>query len=35
MYSAFEKNKVAYALLGFGLLSYMSADEANRKMESD
>ena len=30
-----EKNKMAYALLGFGIFSYMSADEANKKMESD
>ena len=35
MYNAFEKSKIAYALLGFGIFSYMSADEANRKMESD
>lgn len=30
-----EHNKMAYALLGFGIFSYMSADEANRKMASD
>lgn len=35
MYNAFEKNKMAYALLGFGIFSYMSAEEANRKMETD
>jgi hypothetical protein len=35
MYNAFEKSKMAYALLGFGIFSYMSAEEANRKMESD
>ena len=35
MYNAFENNKIAYALLGFGIFSYMSAEEANRKMESD
>lgn len=35
MYNAFEKSKIAYALLGFGIFSYMSADEANRKMEAD
>ena len=35
MYSAFEKSKMAYALLGFGIFSYMSAEDANRKMESD
>jgi hypothetical protein len=30
-----QHNKMAYALLGFGIFSYMSAEEANRKMESD
>ena len=35
MFSAFEKSKMAYALLGFGIFSYMSAEDANRKMESD
>lgn len=35
MYNAFENNKIAYALLGFGIFSYMSAEEANRRMESD
>ena len=35
MFNAFEKNKMAYALLGFGIFSYMSAEEANRKMETD
>ncbi len=35
MYNAFEKNKMAYALLGFGIFSYMSAEDANRKMETD
>lgn len=35
MYNDFEHNKMAYALLGFGIFSYMSAEEANRKMESD
>lgn len=35
MYNVFEKNKMAYALLGFGIFSYMSAEEANRKMETD
>lgn len=35
MFSAFEKSKIAYALLGFGIFSYMSAEDANRKMESD
>lgn len=32
MYNDFERNKMAYALLGFGIFSYMSAEEANRKM---
>jgi hypothetical protein len=31
----FERNKMAYALLGFGIFSYMSAEEANKKMVSD
>jgi len=35
MVSKFEHNKIAYALLGFGLFSYISADEANRKMLQD
>lgn len=35
IYNSFENNKIAYALLGFGIFSYMSAEEANRKMESD
>lgn len=35
MDNSFENNKIAYALLGFGIFSYMSAEEANRKMESD
>ncbi len=35
MFNDFEHNKMAYALLGFGIFSYMSAEEANRKMESD
>jgi hypothetical protein len=35
MYNDFEHNKMAYALLGFGIFSYMSAEDANRKMESD
>ncbi len=35
MIDEFEHNKMTYALLGFGLLSYMSAEEANKKMASD
>ncbi len=35
MADALEHNKMAYALLGFGIFSYMSAEEANRKMASD
>lgn len=35
MADACEHNKMAYALLGFGIFSYMSAEEANRKMASD
>lgn len=31
----FEKNKMAYALLGFGIFSYMSAEDANEKMRAD
>ncbi len=30
-----EHNKMAYALLGFGIFSYMSADDANKKMAAD
>jgi hypothetical protein len=35
MFNDFEHNKMAYALLGFGIFSYMSAEDANRKMERD
>lgn len=35
MIDEFEHNKMAYALLGFGIFSYMSAEEANKKMTSD
>lgn len=35
MAEKFEHNKMAYALLGFGIFSYMSADEANKKMRED
>jgi hypothetical protein len=35
MADALEHNKMVYALLGFGIFSYMSAEEANRKMASD
>jgi hypothetical protein len=35
MSGEFEHNKMAYALLGFGIFSYMSAEDANKKMESD
>lgn len=35
MVSKFEHNKIAYALLGFGIFSYMSAEDANRKMLQD
>lgn len=35
MVEKFEHNKIAYALLGFGIFSYMSAEEANRKMRND
>lgn len=35
MIDEFEHNKMAYALLGFGIFSYMSAEEANKKMASD
>lgn len=31
----FEDNKVAYALLGFGIFSYLSADEANKERTAD
>jgi hypothetical protein len=35
MVEKFEHNKMSYAVFGFGLLSYMSADEANKKMRQD
>jgi hypothetical protein len=35
MSDACEHNKMSYALLGFGIFSYMSADEANKKMATD
>jgi hypothetical protein len=35
MISKFEHNKMAYALLGFGIFSYMSAEKANKKMLED
>jgi hypothetical protein len=35
MVEKFEHNKMSYALLGFGIFSYMSADEANKKMLND
>ncbi len=31
----FEDNKIAYALLGFGIFSYMSAEEANEERTAD
>jgi hypothetical protein len=31
----FEDNKIAYALLGFGIFSYMSADDANKERTAD
>ena len=35
MIDEFENSKMAYALLGFDEFSYMSADDANKKMASD
>jgi hypothetical protein len=35
MFDEYEKNPVVYAVLGFGIFSYMSADKANEKMEAD
>jgi hypothetical protein len=35
MSEAFEHDKMSYAVLGFGILSYMSADDANKKMATD
>lgn len=35
MSDACQHNKMAYALLGFGIFSYMSAEEANKKMAAD
>gem|GEM_PF-3887770 len=35
MIDSFQRNKMAYALLGFGIFSYMSAEDANKKMAED
>lgn len=35
MVEKFEHNKIAYAFFGFGIFSYMSAEEANKKMRND
>ena len=35
MSDACEHNKMSYAILGFGVFSYMSAEEANKKMATD
>ena len=35
MSQAFEHDKMAYAVLGFGIMSYQSADDANKKMAAD
>jgi len=35
VYGRFEKNELAYAFWGFGIFSYMSAQEANDKMKAD
>ncbi|MBU1001423.1 MAG: hypothetical protein KKE73_02755 [Proteobacteria bacterium] len=35
MCEEFAHNKMAYALLGFGIFSYMSAEDANTKMKAD
>ncbi len=35
VFSKFEKNELAYAFWGFGIFSYMSAEDANRKMKDD
>lgn len=35
VFSKFEKNELMYAFWGFGIFSYMSAEEANRKMKDD
>ena len=35
VYGKFEKNELAYAFWGFGIFSYMSAQEANDKMKAD
>lgn len=35
VYGLFEKNELAYAFWGFGIFSYMSAEKANEKMQSD
>lgn len=35
VFSKFEKNELLYAFFGFGIFSYMSAEDANRKMKDD
>lgn len=35
MVEKFEHNKIGYALLGFGIFPYTSAEEANKKMGAD
>jgi len=35
VFNQFEHNELLYAILGFGIWSYMSADEANEKMQAD
>lgn len=35
VYGRFEKNELAYAFWGFGIFSYMSAEQANEKMKAD
>ena len=35
MVEKFKHNAMAYAILGFGIFSYMSAEDANKKMVSD
>lgn len=35
VYGKFEKNELAYAFWGFGIFSYMSAQDANNKMKAD
>lgn len=35
VFNQFDKNELLYGIFGFGIFSYMSAEEANEKMKAD